>query len=162
MLRLSSTAALVAAASVLSAAALPKGSEAADPDLYVSAGCSGCHGPTAAGAMGPTLAGTGLTFEAFLEQLRSPRAMMPPVAPSLVSDEQARSLFDYVMGLEAPEGGPIAGTGCPGGQHGPGHHGAGAGTCPHHQGEAVGRGHGRGRGDACRHGACGPRAQATG
>ncbi|MBT8478804.1 MAG: cytochrome c, partial [Gemmatimonadetes bacterium] len=122
--------------------------------LYVSAGCAGCHGPTASGAIGPTLAATGLTFEAFLEQLRSPRAMMPPVAPSLVSDAQARSLFDYVTGLDQPEGGPIAGTGCPGDQHGRGHHRAGAGHCPHHQGAAAGQGQGRGRGGACRHGAC--------
>ena len=161
MLRLISIAALVVAAAIVSAAARPEGPPIPDPDLYVSAGCAGCHGPTAAGAIGPTLAGTGLTFESFLEQLRSPRAMMPPVAPTMVSDEQARSLFDYVAALEEPEGGPVAGSGCPGGQHGRGHHGAGAGHCPHHQGTVAGQGQGRGRGGACRHGAC-RQGQATG
>jgi hypothetical protein len=152
VLRYSSTAALVAGAVLLCAAALPESSPVSDPDLYVSAGCSSCHGAGAAGAFGPTLAGTDLTFEAFLEQLRSPMGMMPPVALSLVSDEQARSLFDYVTGLEEPEGGPVAGTG---------HHGAGCENCPRHQGTAAGQGQGQGggRGGACRHGACGGRAQ---
>ena len=162
MLRYSSTAALVAGTLLVSAAALPESSPVPDPDLYVSAGCSSCHGAAAVGALGPTLAGTGLTFEDFLEQLRSPKGMMPPVAVSLVSDEQARSLFDYVTSLEEPEGGPVAGTGCSGGRHGAGHHGAGSGKCPHHQGAAAGQGQGRGRGGACRHGACRGQAQSTG
>lgn len=164
MLRYSSTAALVAGAVLVSAAALPESSPVPDPDLYVSAGCSSCHGVRAVGAFGPTLAGTGLKFEDFLEQLRSPNGMMPPVAVSLVSDEQARSLFDYVTGLAEPEGGPVAGTGCRGGHHGRGHHGEVGETCPHHQGTAAGQGQGqgRGRGGACRHGACSGQAQSTG
>jgi hypothetical protein len=123
----------------------------------VSAGCATCHGPAAAGAFGPTLAATQLDFEAFLEQLRSPRGMMPPVAREAVTDEQARSLFDYVAGLEEPEGGPVPGTACRGGQHAHGHRGAGASGCPHHGSEAGH--HGRGRGGACRHGACRQGAQ---
>ena len=166
MLCVSRIAVLVAGALLVSAAALPERVPVPDPDLYVSAGCSGCHGSNAAGALGPTLAGTGLSFDAFLEQLRSPRSMMPPVAVSLVSDEQARSLFDYVAELEEPEGGAVSGTGCPGGQHGRGHHGAGGGNCPHHQGSAAGQGQGQGqgqgRGGACRHGACSGRGQSTG
>lgn len=139
MLRFSWTATLVAGVLLVSAAALPERAPIPNPDLYVSAGCSGCHGSDAAGAFGPTLAGTGLSFETFLGQLRSPRGMMPPVAASLVSDEQARSLFDYVSGLEEPEDGPVSGTACRGGQHGHGHHGAGA----------------------CRHRACSCRGHAT-
>jgi len=164
VLRSSALAALIAGAVLATTAALPERPPIPDPDLYESAGCATCHGPTAAGAFGPTLAGTGLSFEAFLEQLRSPRGMMPPVALTIVSDEQARSLFDYVAGLEEPEGGAVSGTGCPGGQHGRGHHGAGGGNCPHHQGSAArqGQGQGQGRGGACRHGACSGRGQSTG
>ena len=164
MLRNTALALLLAGAAIATTAALPERPPVPDPDLYESAGCSTCHGPTAAGAFGPTLAGTGLSFDDFLEQLRSPRGMMPPVETTLVSDEQARSLFDYVSGLDEPEGGPVSGTGCPGGQHGRGHHGAGAGNCPHHQGTAAGegQGQGRGRGGACRHGACSRRGEATG
>ena len=158
MLRFSWTAALVAGALFVSAAALPEKALVPDPDLYVSAGCSGCHGPNAAGAFGPTLAGTVLSFETFLQQLRSPRGMMPPVAVSFVSDEQARSLFDYVSGLEEPEGGSVSGTACPGGHHRCGHHGAGAGNCSHHQGCAANQG----QGCTCRHGACSRRGQVSG
>ncbi len=152
MLRILPVAALVGSAMFVSAGADSEGPALPDPDLYVSAGCAGCHGQAAAGDIGPTLAGTSITFEAFLEQLRSPRGMMPPIAPSLVTDQQARGLFDYVSGLDVPEGGAIAGTGCPMGHHGRGHHAAGA--CPHHEGGAAHRGQGRGRGGACRHGAC--------
>ena len=162
MLRSSALAALIAGAVLTTTAALPERPPIPDPDLYESAGCATCHGPTAAGDFGPTLAGTGLSFGSFLAQLRSPKGMMPPVAPSLVSDEQARSLFDYVAGLEEPEGGAVSGTGCPGGQHGRGHHGAGGGNCTHHQGSAAGQGQGQGRGGACRHGACSGRGQSTG
>jgi len=159
VLCVSRIAVLVAGALLVSAAALPERVPVPDPDLYVSAGCSGCHGSNAAGALGPTLAGTGLSFDAFLEQLRSPRSMMPPVAVSLVSDEQARSLFDYVTGLEEPEGGPFSGTACPGGQHGRGHHAVSGDNRSHHQGCAAGQG--LGRGGACRHGACSRRGKAT-
>ena len=162
MLRFSSLAALTAGAVLVTTAALPDWTAVPDPELYESAGCSSCHGALAAGAFGPTLAGTGLSFDAFLEQLRSPRGVMPPVAPDLVSDEQARSLFDYVAELEEPEGGPVSGTRCQGGQHGRGHHGAGARNCPHHQGAAAGQRQGHGRGGACRHGACSGRGQAAG
>lgn len=146
MLRFSSTVGLMAVAAFVSAAALPE-RPTSDPDLFVSAGCSTCHGPAAAGALGPTLASTDLSFEAFLEQLRSPRGMMPPVAVSSVSDDQARSLFEYVQQLDEPEGGPVGGTACRRGHHGSGHHG-------HHGGQAGGQGHGQCAGGACRHGAC--------
>lgn len=152
MLRILPFAALAGSAMLLSAAH-PGGPAPPDPELYVSAGCAGCHGPAAAGDIGPTLAGTRITFEAFLEQLRSPRGMMPTIAPTLVSDEQARGLFDFVSDLDVPEGGAIAGSGCPMGHHGRGHH-AGAGACRHHGDGAAHQGQGRGRGGACRHGAC--------
>ena len=132
-------------AMLVSAPALHDESSGPDPDLYVSAGCAGCHGSVAAGAYGPTLAATDLTFEAFLEQLRSPRGMMPPVDASRVSDEQVQSLYDYVRALAIPEGGPIAGTGCA--------HGC-RGQCSHEHGRHCGHGHKGG----CRHGDCAGRA----
>lgn len=119
----------------------------ADPELFVTAGCAACHGSSAEGDLGPTLANTGLTFVAFLEQLRDPRGVMPPVTVGAVSDERARALFDFVRELEPPEGGPVTGSACRGGHHGLGsHHGN---ACGH----GV-RGHGHGRGGSCRHGAC--------
>lgn len=149
-----SSAALIAGALLVFTAARPESPGVPDPDLFASAGCASCHGPDAAGAFGPTLAGSAIAFDAFLAQLRSPRGMMPPVDTGLVTDEQARVLFEWVTGLEAPEGGPVAGAACPCGRHSAGHQGAGPHHGPHHQGEAAGSGQGRGRGGACRHGAC--------
>jgi len=132
-------------AMLVSAQTMPEAGSVPDPDLYVSAGCAGCHGYAADGAFGPTLAATGLTFEAFLEQLRSPTGIMPPVDASRVSDEQVRSLYDYVRALEEPEGGPIAGTGCA--------HGCRS-QCSHEHGRHCGHGHKGG----CRHGDCAGRS----
>ena len=137
MFRRFSTAALVAGALLLTASARPDIGTIPDPDLYESAGCSSCHGQSAAGAFGPTLAATRITFDDFLDQLRTPRGVMPSVSVSLVSDQQARDLYDYVRGLDEPEGGPVAGTGCSCGHHGRGHHQRGRGMC---------------RGGACAHG----------
>lgn len=84
-----------------------------DPDLYASAGCSRCHGPTAAGGFGPPLAATALPFEAFLAQLRTPRWRMPAFSDDVVSDQAALRLYEYVRSLE-PEsrtsGGACAGV----------------------------------------------------
>ncbi len=124
-----STAVLVAGAVLLSASARPEIGTMPDPELFESAGCSSCHGPTAAGAFGPTLAATSLTFEDFLHQLRAPRGVMPSIPESLVSDEQARDLYDYVSRLDEPEGGPVAGSACSCGHHGRGHHRHGRGMC---------------------------------
>lgn len=154
-------AALATAALFVSAAVLPDLRGSADPDLFASAGCATCHGPEAGGAFGPTLAGSTLTFEEFLGQLRSPRAMMPPVDAARVSDEQARILFDWVTGLEVPEGEPVEGV-CRCGRHGAGPHGAGGQGCPHHDGQAAGRGQGPGAHGACRHGACSQEAVPAG
>ncbi len=87
-------------AMLVSAQTMPEAGSVPDPDLYVPAGCAGCGGCAADDAFGPTLVATGLTFEAFLEQLRSPTGIMPPVDASRVSDEQVRSLYDYVRVLE--------------------------------------------------------------
>ena len=45
--------------------------------LYIAKGCLGCHGASARGRVGPSLAQTELSFEAFLAQLRNPRNIMP-------------------------------------------------------------------------------------
>ena len=109
-----------------------------DPELFVTAGCQTCHGSEAVGGIGPTLAGTELTFDAFLEQLRAPRGVMPAVDARTVSDDQARTLFDYVTALAPPEEGPVAGSACAEGCCGArSHHG---GACRHHRHGSRGRG----------------------
>ncbi len=70
--------------------------------LYIAKGCLGCHGASARGGVGPDLARTPLSFEAFLSQLREPRAIMPSFPQDLVSREEAQAIFDYVRSVPAP------------------------------------------------------------
>ncbi len=70
--------------------------------LFILKGCLGCHGASARGGVGPSLAATGLPFDAFLSQLRNPRNLMPQFPPDVVSDDDARSIFEYVRTVAAP------------------------------------------------------------
>jgi cytochrome c551/c552 len=85
------------------AAASPAGLEAQEPDsgewLYSARGCLGCHGASAEGGVGPTLAQTQLDFEQFLDQVRQPRGIMPAFPVEVVTDDEVRAIQDYVSGL---------------------------------------------------------------
>jgi mono/diheme cytochrome c family protein len=97
-------AALLAAGALLGAgavAARPAGQDAElGRELYVSFGCAACHGPNAQGLVGPKLAGTALTFDEVLTQLRTPRGLMPAFGPEIVTDDQAFALYAYLLALE--------------------------------------------------------------
>jgi len=67
--------------------------------LFVAKGCLGCHGVSGRGGVGPELAQTGLAFEAFLAQLRTPSAIMPAFPEEVVSAAEARAIYDYVRGV---------------------------------------------------------------
>ena len=67
--------------------------------LYIAKGCLGCHGVSGRGGVGPELARTGLSFEAFLAQVRTPRAIMPAFPDEVVSTEDARAIHEYLRGL---------------------------------------------------------------
>ena len=69
--------------------------------LYIQKGCLGCHGASARGGVGPTLAGTALELPAFLAQLRQPRGIMPAFPPEAVSDAEAEQILGYVKGVPA-------------------------------------------------------------
>lgn len=69
--------------------------------LYVRKGCLGCHGASGRGGVGPTLANTKLSADAFLKQLRTPRAIMPPFPAEVVSDVDARAILGYLQALAA-------------------------------------------------------------
>lgn len=70
--------------------------------LFVSNGCSACHGDQGQGNIGPTIAGTGLTFAAVLHQVRVPKGQMPPFSTQQVSDAQVRQIYDYLESLGPP------------------------------------------------------------
>jgi len=67
--------------------------------LFVGKGCAGCHGANAAGNFGPKLAGTTLTLQQVLQQIRSPRSEMPAFPPSQLSDEEASFIYAYFKSL---------------------------------------------------------------
>jgi mono/diheme cytochrome c family protein len=68
--------------------------------LFAQRGCSACHGDQAQGLVGPKLAGTTLSFEAVLHQLRVPRGVMQRYLPSDQSDADECNVYIYVKGLK--------------------------------------------------------------
>lgn len=70
-------------------------------DLFQQIGCSFCHGPWAEGHVAPRLAGTALSFESVVRQVRTPRAMMPPFKEKDVSDEQLEVIYRWLRTLPA-------------------------------------------------------------
>jgi hydroxylamine dehydrogenase len=71
-------------------------------ELYIAKGCLGCHGASGRGGVGPPLADTNLTVEAFIGQLRRPRAIMPPFPTGVVSDAEARAIRAYLRAVAPP------------------------------------------------------------
>lgn len=68
--------------------------------LYVERGCSSCHGAQAQGDIGPKLAGTTLSFQAVIHQLREPRGVMQRYLPADQSDADECDVYVYVRSLK--------------------------------------------------------------
>jgi mono/diheme cytochrome c family protein len=101
------------AASSSAGASAPAGTAAqAGRALFVSNGCSACHGDQAQGNIGPPIAGTGLTFAEVLHQVRQPKGQMPPFSPQQVSDAQVQQIYAYLesLGPPTPTPAPTAAT----------------------------------------------------
>ncbi len=71
-------------------------------ELFITKGCLGCHGASARGGVGPTLAATQLSLDAFIHQLRQPRQLMPPFPADVVSDAAAAAIRSYVQSAPPP------------------------------------------------------------
>ncbi|GEM_PF-5860634 len=67
--------------------------------LFLSVGCSGCHGQQGQGDFGPRIAKTSLAFEQVLQQVRTPRNLMTPFAPSDLSDQDVRNIYAFLQTL---------------------------------------------------------------
>jgi len=82
----------------------------ADPakgrQLYLTNGCSYCHGTVGQGGGGRTgglrLAQMGIGFEAFLNQLRHPVNEMPPYTENAMPDADVANIHAYIAGLPPP------------------------------------------------------------
>jgi ubiquinol-cytochrome c reductase cytochrome c subunit len=80
----------------------PRGNPQTGRQLFESKGCYSCHGFVGQGSReGPRLT-PALAFPAFVAQLRTPRAIMPPYEPALVSDQQAADIHAYLASLPKP------------------------------------------------------------
>jgi hydroxylamine dehydrogenase len=71
-------------------------------ELYIVKGCLGCHGASGRGGVGPVLAATALSAEAFLQQVRHPRQLMPVLPPEVVSDAQVAAIRSYLQAVPPP------------------------------------------------------------
>lgn len=69
-------------------------------ELFFSNGCSACHGSTGEGGIGPTIAGTDLSFSQVVSQYRNPRDLMPPFSASAVPDEDVFDIYSWLQTLE--------------------------------------------------------------
>lgn len=80
----------------------PTGAPATGRDVYLAAGCAGCHGQNAEGTdIAPALAGH--TVEQVHQQVRSPLAQMPAYSDEQLSDDDLEKIADYIAGLEPVE-----------------------------------------------------------
>ena len=80
----------------------PRGNAQTGKQLFESKGCYSCHGFVGQGSReGPRLAPP-LAFAAFVAQLRTPRAIMPPYKEALVSDQQAADMVAYLASVPKP------------------------------------------------------------
>jgi mono/diheme cytochrome c family protein len=80
----------------------------AEPDpvvgqqLWAQKPCSGCHGAQAEGGIGPRLAGTALSFDEVLLQVRTGAAPMPAFAEEEISDLEVKHIFAWLESLAPP------------------------------------------------------------
>ena len=72
-------------------------------ELYVQKVCYACHGYHGQGGPAPVvLSPSALSLEAFAAILRRPYDVMPAYSPSVLSDEEIESIFEYLESLPGP------------------------------------------------------------
>jgi mono/diheme cytochrome c family protein len=76
--------------------------------LWLQKPCIGCHGVNAEGGIGPKLAGTGLSFDQVLLQVRTGAAPMPAFSEGEISDVELEHIYAWLRSLALPTPAPIA------------------------------------------------------
>ena len=80
----------------------PKGDTANGKKLFDTVGCFECHGWAGqGGGAGPKLINPP-AWEAFIVQVRTPRNVMPPFTPKVLSDQQAADIYSYIQTFPKP------------------------------------------------------------
>lgn len=72
-------------------------------DLFFANGCSVCHGDTAEGGFGPTIAQTLFSVDQVIAQYRNPRALMPPFPADRVPDADVADIYAWLQTLPLPD-----------------------------------------------------------
>jgi mono/diheme cytochrome c family protein len=84
----------------------PKGDAAKGKQLWLTDGCSYCHGTVGQGGGGRSaglrVAHQPLPFEAFLNQVRRPADEMPVYVESVLSNQDVADIFAYIQSLPPP------------------------------------------------------------
>jgi mono/diheme cytochrome c family protein len=78
-------------------AKLPKGEPEKGKRWFGLYRCSGCHGENATGGKAPALAGTTLSSNQFLKQIRSGSTRMPAYAIESLSNQDAADIYAYLQ-----------------------------------------------------------------
>jgi mono/diheme cytochrome c family protein len=84
----------------------PKGDAAKGKQLWLTDGCSYCHGTVGQGgggrAAGLRIASQPIPFGAFLDQVRQPANEMPVYVEKVLSDQDVADIFAYIQSLPPP------------------------------------------------------------
>jgi mono/diheme cytochrome c family protein len=84
----------------------PKGDAAKGKQLWLTDGCSYCHGTVGQGgggrAAGLRIASQPIPFGAFINQVRQPANEMPVYVESVLSDRDVADIFAYIQSLPPP------------------------------------------------------------
>jgi len=75
-------------------------------DLYKTVGCSGCHGNSGEGLIGPALNQKAFPADEITAAVRNGKGAMPPFSTEKISDKDLQALITYVRSL--PTGGGAA------------------------------------------------------
>ncbi|MCW5850749.1 MAG: c-type cytochrome [Anaerolineae bacterium] len=94
--------ALVAAAPPQDPASAPPQDAANGQKVWAAKPCKSCHGDNGEGKYAAPLAGTARTTQEAIQQVRSPRSMMPMFNPQQVSDQEITDIIDYMKTLQRP------------------------------------------------------------
>jgi mono/diheme cytochrome c family protein len=70
--------------------------------LWAQKLCKSCHGPNGEGLYAGPRAGDGKSLEAWIAQVRTPRANMPHFNDVQVSDQEIADIWQYMQSLSAP------------------------------------------------------------
>jgi mono/diheme cytochrome c family protein len=71
--------------------------QAVGQDPWAESACAGCHGSSAQGGIGPSLAGTAQPFADFQTVVRRGAMGMPAFSESQMSEQTVRALYDWLQ-----------------------------------------------------------------